>query len=345
MEDFDIPLYNKTYIIQNKLDNIYINLNEINKLINNPNLKLIIEFIKTILNEKMLENEDDITLSPLEVLNKKTKKILIFSGGGIKGIAYIGILKALTELKIIDNIHTFVGTSIGALILVLYIIGYTHEELYNFVIKFDFKKAKSINIFKFLENYGLDDGNKFEYVINRLIKAKNIDPNISLEQLYKLTNKKIILTTVCLNSSEVCYLSHESHPELSLITAIRMSTSIPIYYKPVIYNNLIYIDGGCIDNYPIHLFRNNLDEVIGFYLVQSCENTNKFNNLEEYIMRVIQCLMVGASFNSKKGFENYTLDIDTTDVNFIDFWIETEKKDKLINFAYNYTLNNISKIN
>ena len=64
--------------------------------------------------------------------------ILVFSGGGIKGIALLGVLKALIELDFIQYFDTFSGVSIGALMMLLYLIGYTPDELLKIIINLDF---------------------------------------------------------------------------------------------------------------------------------------------------------------------------------------------------------------
>ena len=197
------------------------------------------------------------------------KKILVMSGGAIKGIAHIGVLKALETKNIIKNITTFAGTSVGSLILALYIIGYTADELYNIIKLFKIDKLKFITFSGFLEDYGLDSGVKMEYVVKRLISAKNFNKEITLKELYNKTNKTLILTTTCLNTMEAEYISYKNYPDISLYKAIRMSISIPIFYTPVKHNGYFYVDGGCIDNYPVHIFQNDINNVIGAYLEES----------------------------------------------------------------------------
>ena len=60
-------------------------------------------------------------------------KHLIFCGGGIKLYTFIGAIKVLEEKKILNNIETYIGTSIGGLIAALLNIKYTHDELYKLV--------------------------------------------------------------------------------------------------------------------------------------------------------------------------------------------------------------------
>ena len=77
---------------------------------------------------------------------KKYKKRLVLSGGGIKGIVHVGVLHALQKLKVLKYIEELAGASAGAIVAALYVIGYTPAELYDFMKLFDFIKIKKIDI-------------------------------------------------------------------------------------------------------------------------------------------------------------------------------------------------------
>jgi len=272
---------------------------------------------------------------------KNIKKVLVLSGGGIKGLDYIGVFKALEELKYLDNLNIFAGSSVGALMLALLTIGYNPDEMYEFIKKFNLDKIKSIDIVNFLKCFGLDDGIKIEHVLKRLIKAKGYNEEITLLELYKLTKKKLIFTTVCINTLDVIYLSHENYQDLQLYKAIRMSISIPWFYTPVEYKNKLYIDGGCVDNYPIQLFKDKLEEVLGIYLIDTKDYVEVIDNLETYTWRIIQCFMRGFTFNSKKGFENDTIEIDVGSINIINYEIDNNKKKEIYKIGYDSIINTL----
>lgn len=264
------------------------------------------------------------------------------SGGGIKGIAHIGVLKALEELHILEHIETFAGASVGALVIALYVIGYTPTELFQFIKKFDLESMKNINFLNLLQNKGIDDGLKITHVIKELIYAKCKNKNITLKEVFEKTKKKIIFTTVCINTMKTCYLSHETYPEMPLFLAARMSISIPFFYDPVMYDKYFYIDGGCIDGYPIHLFNNELDSVLGIYLIEAPNVVEEINNMETYMVRVFQCFMEGVNFNSKKGYEKNTINIHLEAMNIVKYDINEQKKIEIFNKGYE-TVNNFFK--
>lgn len=275
-------------------------------------------------------NDEDITL------NHRVKN-LVFSGGGVKGFAHIGALKALEEFDLIDGISTFVGTSVGAIISSLYLVGYKSNDMIDFLSHFKLPNIKKINFANMINLFGLDKGEKIEYLLNKLLSAKKIDPNITMLNFYKLTGVELILTTVCINDMTVKYISYKTDPEMKLITAIRMSFSVPFYFTPVEFNKKMYIDGGCIDNYPIHLFDHKENDTIGLFLFSSCDQKEKLNNLEEYGIRVIQCLIEGFNQMSYRDYSKSTILIDLETTGMLDFEMNFQKIKLIFQKGYDQT--------
>ncbi|QKF93939.1 patatin-like phospholipase [Fadolivirus algeromassiliense] len=273
----------------------------------------------------------------------KYKTKLVLSGGGIKGIAHIGCLYALDKIKCLDKITDFSGTSVGSLIMSLYVLGYTPSELYDFIKLFNLAKLKNISIMN-INLFGLDTGSRIEYVIKRLIKGKTSKEDITLQELYEIKKKNMTFTTFCLNTMEVVYISHTTHPDIPLYLAIRMSISIPFIYCPVEYKGYYYVDGGIFDNYPINIFKNEINNTIGILLVDSKDVIEKINDLETYVLRVIQSMMIGMSINSKNGYENNTVEVHVESINIVNYEINEEMKDELFIKGYKSIMNQLDKI-
>ena len=270
--------------------------------------------------------------------SSKFKKILVLSGGGVRGIAHVGAMQALEDLHYLDKFETFVGTSVGSLIASMYVIGYKPNELLYFIQNFDMNKIKSIDITNIFDKYGLDTGANIEHIIKNFIQAKGYDPQISLLKLYNLTKKKLILSTTCLNTQTICYLSYENYPDLPLCIAIRMSISVPIYFIPVKYKNKLYVDGACIDNFPIHLFSDQYDQVLGIYLNDTSSVISDIDNIENYILSLIGCLKKGVTNNYINGLNKYVICINLESIIAIDFNISNDKKKELYNNGYKQTV-------
>jgi predicted acylesterase/phospholipase RssA len=216
-------------------------------------------------------------------MSNKVYKNLVLSGGGVRGLYYIGFMKYY-EHKLSEFIN-IVGTSIGAFVAVAIALGYSSTELLPYLVSIvDYSKVKSIQLFDFLNNLGLDDGAKLEHFIKRMIRNKIGRKDITFSQTYKEYGKNIILTAVCIETKELVYLSKETFPHMKIWKAVRMSLGVPFLFKPFLYNGKNYIDGGLKHNFPIDLF--NSSDTLGIDLSGQSRNCLKLN-FEEYIFSIV----------------------------------------------------------
>lgn len=276
--------------------------------------------------------------------NKIKKRKLILSGGGIKGIALLGSLKYLEEQKILENIDTYLGTSVGAIILSLINIGYSISELYKFVLKFDFTQMHSFQYHKLINSLGINNHDRVDLVLNHLFSNKKIDTNITFKELYELTSKKLMLTTTCINDNKQYILSHETHPNLSVILGIKMSMSIPIMFSPISYNNNLYIDGGCANTFPINIFKHNLDETIGLILFDYSDKHVDITNINKYLLELLKCIYNSSINIIYEEYKDYSVLIDIKDVSPFDFNVSTKTKNDMFESGYEITKKDHDKL-
>jgi NTE family protein len=121
---------------------------------------------------------------------------LCFSGGGIKGFAFIGALEQLIYLNKINfnNINKFVGTSAGAMLAFLLIIGLSINEIKEFILSFNFSKLNGkIDSNMFFEKYGINNGDRIIYIFVKFLESKFNLSDISFEKLFELTNKNLFI--------------------------------------------------------------------------------------------------------------------------------------------------------
>lgn len=279
--------------------------------------------------------------------NKKEnyKKVLVLSGGGVLGVAYIGALQAFQDLNYLDKFEEFATTSVGTLIIGMYLMGYSPKELKEFTTSFDYGKIKNINILNIVNNFGVDDCSKLEYVIDRMITAKGLDEDITLRDLYLKTNKKFIITSTCINTMTVEYISHENSPNMSLAKAIRMSISIPLFYTPCKYNNKLYVDGGLMDNYPMSLYKDRSDEVVGIFLYNDNADTiDKIHNLEAYSYRIFQCFQKSYTDRNLIAYEKNTIKISIDSIGSVQYNLTKKQKSYMYDRGYQEVINYFKSI-
>ena len=285
-------------------------------------------------------NEQTLRLELAELFgndhNTKSKKTkLVLGGGGIKGIAHIGALKGLDECGMLKDIDTLAGSSVGAIIILLLLIGYSPDDLFHTIKMMDLGKLTDVNFNNFFTTFGLDSGERIIMTIEKFIANKKINPRITFKELYDITNKTLIITTCCLNDKTAHYFSHKNYPNVEVLLAIRMSISIPIYFSPVRFHNKTYVDGGCIDNFPIQLFDNCLDEFIAIYLSDVQTTTTDLTNMEDLLMSMIDCLIEGVTVNSIRGYEKYTIKISLKNISMTNFKIDQITKQQIFDTGYN----------
>ena len=94
---------------------------------------------------------------------------------------------------------------------------------------------------------------------------------------------------------------------MEVIKALRISMSIPFIFKPYKYNDKIWVDGGCMNNFPIEIFNDKLNDVIGIYLDNITENNLDIDSYDQYISKIFKCIIKGLDYNKIKLFSKQTI--------------------------------------
>jgi len=269
------------------------------------------------------------------------KEILVVSGGSIKGFTSLGCITKLKELKIINNLKVYCGSSVGSAICLLLLIGYEPYQIYQILYEIDLEMLIEYDNDIIDDScFGISTTNPFINILVILLKKKNIDPEITFKNLYELIPKKIIITGVCLNDLSLNYFSHDITPDMSILLAVRISVSLPFVFKPVSYNNKIWIDGGCLNDYPIEIFDNELEKVIGIYTRDDYEaNISEFENKFSYIYQVIKCMLKSISTYKLNAYKKYTVNITVDCGNSSIFSVCNDEKKRMYELGYNLCYN------
>ena len=236
---------------------------------------------------------------------------LVLSGGGIRGIAHLGVLQALSEAGIKFNMMS--GTSAGAIVSALFAQGLEPRKILEVFMQ--------THIYKYIrpafQSYGLISLDKMRALFLEYI------PHDSFEAL----NIPIVITTTNFSESKLSYFKSGE-----LINVILASSSIPFFFKPIKIDGKIYVDGGLLNNFPVEPLISDCDFIIG----STCNhlpNINKIQNYQKLIERsvnmsinadmvmkskhcdvIIEPLGLGATsiFDVKKTEEIFWLGYETT---------------------------------
>lgn len=288
---------------------------------------------------------------------KKYINTLLCAGGGVRCIAFIGIFKKLEELiknkieipKI--DIKTVAGVSAGSIFGLLYILGYTSKEMEDEILHKKLDKLKDIKFMNFLNKYGLDSGNNIMLWIESLIVKKEYSGNLTFEELFNKTGKNFKVYAANLNKYSFVEFSNKCTPKLKVLDAIRMSISIPFMFTINKFNlqsselsldGDICVDAGLIQNYPIELFKDSLDTLLGFKLISNgeCDSHDvdeKIDDIESYIYHILACFMVQRErkITTNKDYRDHTIFLETQGISqTVNFGLSPLDKKKLIDIGY-----------
>lgn len=187
---------------------------------------------------------------------------LALAGGGIRGIAHVGVLKAFEEKGI--KIEAISGTSAGSIVAALYAMGYRPYYIYVLFKKYaqDIINIRTAPIITGMKNFarynkigftGLNDGVLFEKMYNELATKKgikvigDIKMPIAISTVDILEPKEYIIT----NCASRTNMNDKYITEISVGKAVRASSSFPAVFCPCEYKKHLFMDGGVLDNIPV----------------------------------------------------------------------------------------------
>jgi len=290
-----------------------------------------------------MNQEHDLNSLPIDTIlpNNTIYKNLVISGGGFYCFQFFGIIKYLDDNNLLKDINKYIGVSAGALINLLLVVGYKFCEIENFLMKFDFSKIFDMHFEKIFEedNFkGLSNGNNFNKLIKKFLIKKDLDENITFSELYKKTNKDIIIGVTNITEDKVEYLNHENYPDMPVYLAIRMTSCLPVIFDPIIYKDNYYLDGGLKDNFPIQLIpEEELKNTIGIALYPF---KDKYDIKDMVTIKYLFHLYRTISSSSLK----YKIDmyknrsklfiVTITNENFINYKIDENNRKELFNLGY-----------
>ena len=220
-------------------------------------------------------------------------KNLVFEGGGVKGIAYVGAMEVLDREGILNNIERVAGTSAGAMVAVLVGLKYSAEEVKDVLWHLDFNNFMDksgfflANTTRLLKEYGWYKGDFFRKTMADLIKRKTGNGEITFGELAQTKKyREIYLVGANLSTGLSEVFSHKTTPQMKVADAARISMSIPLFFASVKGGKKkehIYVDGGLLENYPIKTF----DQV------NYIANANSIRRTEYYDTINTKCMQKG----------------------------------------------------
>ena len=187
---------------------------------------------------------------------------LSLSGGASRGIYQLGALHAAYSKNLLSSVKYFCGTSIGSIICLLLAIGYEPMDIFTYICINDISKVidqVSLDLKGIVKNWGLIDINIFKEYFRKLVILK-WGGVPTFQELYN-AGKILICTSYKLkNTDPRVYFSYKTHPNMSCLDAVLLSSNIPFLFRAVNYDGDYYIDGGIFDNNPAYYLQDYMKE-------------------------------------------------------------------------------------
>lgn len=277
---------------------------------------------------------------------------LCLSGGGVKGAAHIGVLKALEEENI--KIDCIAGTSSGSIVSSLYAMGYTSDEIYRLFKKYakEISKVNVKNIIKLVFGLlftgkivieGLNDGKKLYKIIQEQAKKKK------LTRIRDITMPLIIPSVNLYNGAIYLFSSVNNNRNYSdeyivvnsieIGKAVQASCSYPGVFCPVNYKNKKMVDGGVRENTPWRELKEiGADKIISVVFEKEKEYKKEINMLDCIIDSME--ILTHELYNYEVEGIDYILGIKTEGVSLLDI----KKIDELYKEGYKQAKKQMSSI-
>ena len=186
---------------------------------------------------------------------------LVFEGGGVKGIAYVGAIDALDKAGILSSIERVGGTSAGAINAFLLAAGFSLSETKKALWNLDFNDFKDDSwlvlkdLARLQDEYGWYKGNFFRRWLGEQLESQGHSAHITFQALHGATGKALYVYATNLSTGFGEVYSPEHTPRMRVVDAVRRSMSIPLFFRAITDDRGdVFVDGGVLNNYPVKLF-------------------------------------------------------------------------------------------
>ena len=269
------------------------------------------------------------------------KYTCLFGGGAIRGLAYVGAIRAMEELGVEYDIIG--GSSVGSIIAALIAVGYKSYEIENIFMKINFDLFKDIH-FGIGKPFAISKGEIFMDWLNELLRNK-LACGTGKKITFNDIQKDLIIITTDIKHFKNQEFSRKETPNFEVAQAIKVSSSMPGLMAPYEYKGCELVDGDLQKASPMWRLSENINSTesrILEYRLEGDYNKDEKNPIS-FINTIYSCVtdvatdFVTEIFGQNDRYECIT--INTGDVFFADFNLDKESRRKIINLGYEQTIN------
>ena len=301
-----------------------------------------------------MDEEDEESHFTIELPDQKFIKNISFSGGGFRGLAFLGCVKALQEKEVLNHVKSFAGSSVGALIATLVVCGADYSYL----------KEVSVGACQFFGTFKLDlislltRGNSFRssfgmyktedlrnYMSTCIKNLLGVDYDITFADLYAKNPVELIITASCLETKTPFYFSYSTTKDTPVSEALSISCSIPLLFGKNVYENKTLVDGCLLEKLPMQCWPQDEIEYTMAFLLDAKDRVVRTNTLSDYIHALESTVTMSQDDGYLSKYKNSITMINSGSMVSHGKVPSSEEISKVIYAAYFQTLSELARRN
>jgi predicted acylesterase/phospholipase RssA len=251
---------------------------------------------------------------------------LVFSGGGVRGYSYVGVLKEL-EMQgcSLMQLKGCGGTSMGALLALLVVCGWQAADLETELLDVQLHTKLSIGLSTLYYKFGLDDGITLRSYLQELVR-RTYTGTLTFRELAAHTQKRLLMVGTDLNTNSEVVFSAEATPDMNVIDACYMSMTVPSLFAPLMHNGHLIVDGGIKNNFPLKYFPP--ESTLGVRVTWG--HAAALESADQVLARVVYCILTDAESAQwaalPLSYKENTISVEVGDLSTIELRLTPEHK-------------------
>lgn len=263
---------------------------------------------------------------------------IAFSGGGAHTLAFIGSIKYLEEHGYSEYVRNIIGASGGSFFALFMLLNWRYERVHAYCTKellvhLNHNMISIKSLFRLPSTFGLNDGECIVNIVEDILERSGVHAGATFMELTKMFGRHIVIAATNVTQRKIEYLSVDTYPEMKISTAIRMSTSIPILFTPVMYYDDLYVDSLVYNNFPVNFFKQFSIDTLGIN-INIVEKKQKPKSFFGFMSMIYNCLYDSVTQKNNDSLKECTIcniDIDESIRKFDMYHMKFDVNVQLVN--------------
>ena len=203
--------------------------------------------------------------APPRASRKKKWRELVIGGGGMNGIMMLGAAQCLYDRGLLGSVRRFVGTSVGAVLCTLLVLGYRSDVIMGVLRGVPFQSFDEVDgnsLLAFFDTFGMMTARRVMDVVQAFLRVRGVRPGVTFDELGALTRCDLVITGYNVSRGRTEAFSRDTHAGMPVMKALEISCGVPFIFRPILHDGDLYVDGGLVDIIPSAFVRSRRRAVV-----------------------------------------------------------------------------------